>query len=254
MKVSQTLLNAVVLFTVTGAAQAALLDRGGGLIYDTALNVTWLADANYAKTSLYDADGQMTWSQATAWASSLSFYDSVRKVTYTDWRLPNTGPVDGVAMTPEPFPGGYVSSVDGSTEVGYNVSAPGSAFPGSKGSEMAYLFYNELGNKGYYGVNGVYQPDSGLVNTGPFINFQPSIYWSGTEYGYGDAWTFSSDGLQKWRNKSALVQTGPGNYYTIPIYALAVRPGDVAAVPEADTWALLLVGLGLVGTAVRRRR
>jgi 5'-nucleotidase / UDP-sugar diphosphatase len=28
----------------------------------------------------------------------------------------------------------------------------------------------------------------------------------------------------------------------------------IAPVPEADTWAMLLVGLGLVGFAVRRRR
>ena len=119
---------------------------------------------------------------------------------------------------------------------------------------MAHLFYNGLGNTGDYAVNGMYTPGSSL-NTGPFINFQLT-YWSGTEYEFdtGNAWYFSTNGLQKWRNKSALVQTGPGKYYTIPIYALAVRPGDVAAVPEADTWALLLVGLGLVGTAVRRRR
>jgi MYXO-CTERM domain-containing protein len=37
-------------------------------------------------------------------------------------------------------------------------------------------------------------------------------------------------------------------------FAIAVRTGDVAAVPEADTWAMLLAGLGLVGVAARRRR
>ena len=187
----------------------------------------------------------MTWDEATVWASNLSFYDSVRKVTYTDWRLPNTGPVNGVAMTPEPFPGGYASSWNGSTDVGYNIGAPGSAFPGSKGSEMAYLFYNDLGNKGSYDVNGVPQPGSGLVNTGPFSNFQPYFYWSGTQYAFdtSKAWTFDSNGFQKMRSKSLL-----------PMYALAVRPGDVAAVPEANIWALLLAGLGLVGAAVRRQR
>ena len=34
-------------------AQAALVDRGGGMLYDTVLNITWLQDANYAKTSNY---------------------------------------------------------------------------------------------------------------------------------------------------------------------------------------------------------
>jgi hypothetical protein len=31
----------------TGSAQATLLDRGNGLIYDDVLNITWLQDANY---------------------------------------------------------------------------------------------------------------------------------------------------------------------------------------------------------------
>jgi len=41
-------------------AEATLFDQGGGLIYDTDLNITWLQDANYAMTSGYDADGRMT--------------------------------------------------------------------------------------------------------------------------------------------------------------------------------------------------
>ena len=31
-----------------------------GLLHDAA-NLTWLADANYAQTSSYGADGRMTW-------------------------------------------------------------------------------------------------------------------------------------------------------------------------------------------------
>jgi MYXO-CTERM domain-containing protein len=37
------------------------------------------------------------------------------------------------------------------------------------------------------------------------------------------------------------------------LYALAVSPGDVAAAPEAQTYALILVGLGLIGWRARRR-
>ena len=44
-------------------AQATLFDRGGGLIYDNVLDVTWLQDANYAKTSGYNAEGIMSWDQ-----------------------------------------------------------------------------------------------------------------------------------------------------------------------------------------------
>ena len=35
------------------SAHAVLVDRGGGMLYDTVLNITWLQDANYAKTSGY---------------------------------------------------------------------------------------------------------------------------------------------------------------------------------------------------------
>jgi hypothetical protein len=85
----------LVLAMVVGSAchgNAALWDRGSGLIYDDVLNVTWLQDANYARTSGYSSvdNGRMTWSQATNWAENLIYYDSVRNVTWSDWRLPTT--------------------------------------------------------------------------------------------------------------------------------------------------------------------
>lgn len=45
--------------------------------YDTALGITWLADANAAAGTAFDGggsptDGRMTWSNANAWAASLS--------------------------------------------------------------------------------------------------------------------------------------------------------------------------------------
>ena len=68
------------LFAAT-AAQAALVDRGGGMIYDTDLSITWLQDANLAKTSGYDADGRMSWVAANQWAANLIYGG------YADWRL-----------------------------------------------------------------------------------------------------------------------------------------------------------------------
>ena len=219
---------------LSGAAQAALVDRGGGLIYDSDLDVTWLADANYARTSGYDADGMMTWSQATTWAANLSYFDSVRNVTYDDWRLPTTTDT-GTAGCNWAYSG---------TDCGYNVN------PAS--SEMAHLYFVELGNLSYYtttGANsGAYaggaNPNSTLDNTGPFTNFQSGYYWSGTEYApYPSfAWYFfPNDGFQGY------------NYKAVGFYSLAVRPGDVPAVPEAGTYALMLAGLGLVGWRARRR-
>lgn len=54
----------VFVFGLLGVANATLYDRGGGLIYDDVLNITWLQDANYA-------DGKMTWADADAWADGL---------------------------------------------------------------------------------------------------------------------------------------------------------------------------------------
>ena len=45
-------------YLMSGAAYAALFDRGGGLIYDNVLDVTWLSDAQYLMTSGADADGR----------------------------------------------------------------------------------------------------------------------------------------------------------------------------------------------------
>ncbi len=47
----------IVVFGISIPAQALLLDRENGLIYDNDLNVTWLQDANYAGTSGYDHYG-----------------------------------------------------------------------------------------------------------------------------------------------------------------------------------------------------
>lgn len=235
----------VVALNVSSVANASLVDRGGGLIYDTVLNITWLADANYAKTSGYDADGLMNWSQASTWASNLSYYDSVRNVTYTDWRLPTTNPVNGTTFN-------YDVSHDGSTDYGYNVSSPGTAYAGSTGSEMAHLFYNTLSNKGFYwppDFSGP-QPGWGLTNTGPFSNLEPySYYWSGTEYAPDTdrAWSFNfSYGVQDM------------TYKYNDVSAWAVRSGDVAAasvVPIPAAFWLFGSGLfGMFGLMRRRER
>jgi hypothetical protein len=137
-------------------AKAALIDRGGGLIYDTDLDITWLADANYAKTSGYDADGLMIWAQAMNWAGNLSYGG------YTDWRLPTTQIPDAC-------------SVDSDEPYGYYCIL----------SEMGHLFYNELG-----GVADAFIATSGDPELALFQNVQSDYYWSATlptpfsAYGY----------------------------------------------------------------------
>lgn len=106
---------------------------------------------------------------------------------------------------------------------------------GCTGSEMGHLWYTELGNSG-----------GTMTNTGDFQNLQSYAYWSGTEWALGPtyiAWTFyTAYGYQDFVAKSSL------------LYAFAVRSGDVAAVPESQTYVLLVVGLSVIGFIARRRR
>ena len=218
---------------LTATAHAALqgrdLNGSAGSFeayYDTDLNITWLADAN--------VNGPMTWATANTWAANLSFYNPLTNQTIDDWRLPTT--------TDTGAPG--CDFAYSGTDCGYNVD--------TASSEMAHLYFTELGNLSYYTTTGAdsgafaggSNPNSTLDNVGPFTNFQSDGYWSGTEYApnRSDAWHFNTGyGYQ-----------GGGDKTNI-FYALAVRPGDVAAVPEAQTYALMLAGLGLIGWRARRR-
>lgn len=225
---------------ISGAGQAALIDRGGGLLYDDVLNVTWLQDANYAVTSGYDADGRMTWNDAMTWAANLSYYDSVRGVTYDDWRLPTLAPVNGTAFQ-------YAFSFDGSTDWGFNIGSPS--------SELAYMYYVNLGLMGAVNPDGTIRTDWGIhgngttggqADVGLVKNLQSGTYWVGVEYAPSplSAWAFSDAGAQT-----------AGGKDLFNFNAWAVRPGDVAApIPEPQTYALMLAGLGMMGWAARRRR
>lgn len=63
------------MYGLTLPAYADLIDRGGGLIFDTDLNITWLQDANLSGQ-------QMNWQKANDWANNLVFGG------FDDWRLP----------------------------------------------------------------------------------------------------------------------------------------------------------------------
>jgi hypothetical protein len=55
--------------------------------YDRVLGITWLGDANHARTTGFAADGRMNWATANAWAAGLDPYGS----GITGWRLPRIG-------------------------------------------------------------------------------------------------------------------------------------------------------------------
>ena len=222
------------------SVNAALIERLGGLAYyDDVADLTWLADALSAQTSGYDNDGAMTWADANAWAAGLDV------AGVTGWRLPDTNPIDGTTADDATL------SFIGTEDSGTNVSAPGTLYAGSQENELAYLFYNTLGNLSYCDSvlsttsSCIAQSGNGLTNTGPFSNLQSNYYWSATEYApvTGNAWLFGMiSGDSNNINKAQ------------SFFAWAVHSGDVSAVPvPAAAWLFGSGLLGLVGMARRKK-
>ncbi len=135
----------------SAASQAALVDRGGGLIYDDVLDVTWLQDARYAVTTGAAPFGSLMWSDAKHFADDLVYVDTVRGVVWDDWRLPQV--------------------FDSGAE-GYDVTGAS--------SELAYMYYVNLGYAPNYDPHTTDPvPTSSAYN--PFINISYRGYWTGTE-------------------------------------------------------------------------
>jgi hypothetical protein len=192
--------------------------------YDTDLDITWLADANYAKTTLFDTDGKMVWATANNWAAGLDVNG------ITGWRLPSTVDAgnDGCTFNPDQYNG---------EDCGYNITTH---------SEMSHLFYVTLGNVDFYDTSGNQDPNwsTSNHNTGPFKNLKSDFYWSGTSYAQDPsaAWKFAFlFGGQEDGDKAAQFN-----------FAWPVHSGDITAVPlPAAAW---LFGSGLIGLVGMRRK
>jgi len=177
----------VLLLFIFASADAALIDRGGGFIYDDVQNITWTQDANI--------NGFDTWYNHGAWAAGLSIVDTrpgAGGVIYSDWRLPTTSQPDPTcsAQTLDFFPQGFGT--------------------GCTGSEMGHLF----------NVDGISAGSPGL-----FTNVQSHFYWSGTGFdpNLGDAWLFHfGNGVQGTNPKFFNVfawAVRPGDVSVVPVPA-----------------------------------
>jgi len=197
-------------------------------VYDTVLDLTWLANWNAGAGSSFDngfstTDGLMTWANANNWAASLG----------NGWALPTV-------LDTGPSGCDYANS---GTDCGYNVYG---SEVGRRDSPLAHMYYDTLGNLGYFDAGGNVQAGLGLTNTGPFSNMQSWVYWSGTAYAPSPAvfaWRFRTyDGFQDYVNQNRVY------------FAVAVRPGDVFAGSVPEPGGLALMGLAFGTLAVARRR
>lgn len=214
--------------------QARDLDGNGTVdaYYDTALNISWLADANVI--------GQVDFNGASTWANGLNV------AGVTGWQLPtikiDSCGTDGLGAT----------FWNGGGICGYN--------PQANTSDMAHMDLTTLGNPSYSGFSDTFGNGSGLSaplldNTGPFSNLQAYGYWFSLDHAV-DPWTGVTNTDEAWR-----FSFYAGRQDNLPksegLYAWAVHDGDVgviAAVPEPETYALTLAGLAMMIPLARRRR
>jgi uncharacterized protein (TIGR03437 family) len=208
------MIRCIAVFTywlLPSAGSAALIPSSDGtVVYDSANNVTWLADANLPATNRFGvalcngagpqpciyASGLMQYKGAQAWVAAMN---AANYLGHSDWQIPTTPASDS----------GCGKTGPNGNSFGFNCTL------GALGS----LYYSEFGLKA---------PNTAVsippIMAGPFINFQPYLYWSqmfaGQNTGYA---TFSFDSGFQGAN------TAPNFLYVLPMI-----PGKISGTPPSS--------------------
>lgn len=236
-------------FAVSLANAALVTVDNGQLVDDTTLNVTWSANASlfgtiaslnnsttFVNALINDSNGQIVNGSSTYtltaadfnltagtmdWYGAQAFINYLNKTNYmgySDWRLPTTSSTATTSDTPP-----------------------------TSSSEMAELFYGELG-----AVSGDAITDTHNSNYSDFTGFKSdnqndglNYYWSGTPGpGRGSAWDF-----KPWENSQDYDPTS-GFFNVLPL-----MDGQIAAASAAPEPATLwLIGGGILLAGFSKRR
>ena len=235
-------------------SHAALYNRGGGMIYDSTLNITWLQDAN--------TSGQLTWDQAQTWVDNLIYGG------YTDWRLPSTGGSGSLSYLDngQTLDLQYHYALGTATNTGIDI----------RNSEMGHLYYvslnNPVGSVHSSGATPSVLTNTSFVDAGSGLVYQflnvESSWLLGNNPSLDSGWVFNMHGGTAFCAPGYCQNAGDGTQYNTglgtwvgtpfssPYYVAythqvwAVRDGDVAQQPvvpiPAAAW---LLGSGLLGLA-----
>lgn len=270
----RVLITAFTLMLASNPVGAALVERlGGRAFYDDVLDITWLADANYAKTSGFadansngglnpnvETDGRLEYYTAIAWAGSVVIDG------YSGWRLPRVRPMEGF-----PFLSRNVQfSNNGSTNVG--TSFQGSTTPGmgwltssgAASTELGHMFYENLrvppslcepngGGSSQSCVTpadgiplGELQTGGPYLNSnyaGPFVNILDDVLYWGDVPGNSNTFGFMfGTGYQQ------LASIGS------PAGVWLVRDGDIGPAPIPLPAAAYLFASAIAGICISLRR
>ena len=247
---TKLLTTAVLAFGISAGAQASLVARTGGMVYDDVNNITWLADANLFQT-LAVGNGNLV--NDIIAANNGVIYDTPNTLdTVSNSGIYNLTTADFDTSTGTMTWWGAQAWANNLTLGGVTGwTLPTTEFQlggfDQTGSQMGDLFYNQLG-----GLTGGPISSSHNDNYNLFSNMQDSIYWSSSQ-SLPDLANEASDPSKAWvfgfhvGGQTDTQKLGGFN-------AMAVHAGDVAASTVPVPAAVWLFGSGLIGLASFTRR
>ncbi len=262
--------------TSTGAATSGGDDMSA--VFDLGVNMNtvlgWNGVAGFTRTwSLSTgfvsgtgiSGNQATGTYGSSWNELLTFAgpSKVATIEFNVIALDNTNKADvaggsrylTTAGTTTLYPGltnGNLNGFDGmdayvlaNNALGTNASAANGASTATPG-----------GNSYFRSVNGSGQGDTWLVkttvDTAKAITTAQNFYFL-TTTAPGGTGASSKTAFGYDLNGNGSIETGEFAQWTVDAAAGTISFNNVSAVPEAETYAMLLAGLGLMGAVVRRR-